>query len=187
MRISHVRQHPRLPVLGTGSQGVGLGIVFEGFSFRVEGQLSTDSGSDVAGVAEDGCRVTDGFQIARGFVSRLDTVEEVLNVRPFKAVALRFFDQFVSSCVGAPACVSNDDVTFVAVQSRSFGILVELVRRPDAHFVGQQFAMLAGVEFVVDLQRVGKLLSIVEVPLAAGRLNLSREAGQWIALNFARC
>src|SRR4029453_14374812 len=99
-------------------QHIGFGIADEGFRSWVQCQLSTEPGRDISGVAQHGRWMTDGFKVAKGFCTRFDTVDEVLDVRCFVAVSLSSSKHLAAFTVGRPACIADHDVSLITEYRR---------------------------------------------------------------------
>ena len=166
-RALHFRQNPRFAIFWTSSQRIGFGIADERFGGWVQCQLSTEPRRNISGVAQHGRRMADGFEVAIGFCTRFNAIDEILNVRRFVAISFSLSKHLAVFTVGCPACVADHDISLITEYRRSFRFTEIVVRRPYAHFVGQQFGFRAGAKLEVHLHRIGKFLRVIEIPFAA--------------------
>src|SRR5688500_4267961 len=91
-------------------------------------------------------------------------------------LSLLFGDLRAAVAVSLPAPISDADVRLVAEDRGAFAGAEIVIRVGDAHLVREDAAGLArDVVLIVDLERIGPLLHVVEVPLPADGRNDPRK------------
>ena len=108
------------------------------------------------------------FQVAIGSLTGLDAIDEVLDVGYFAAISIASCQPLTTLAVSLPVIVSHHYITLIAKHGGTFAVPQVRIRRPDSHFVRQDFAIRSITKLVGGLQRVGEFLCVVKVPLATG-------------------
>src|SRR5262249_22155951 len=104
-------------------------------------QRAAGAPSGVADVAEETGGMADRFEVGIWFCAGAHTVEEIFGVGEVIVVATAFLlDQLSFGVEGPPARVADDYVAVVAMNRGAFGLVVQRIGVPDAHFVRQQDA-----------------------------------------------